>query len=113
MVTADDVQRVKPDPDLERAATSALGVAPATAVALEDVPNGVLAAKRAGLWAVAVPNALTCTLPWSHADLRLASLADVPRSVLLEQLTRLPEQVMVGVAEHEDPARRCRCGRQG
>ena len=82
----DDVERVKPAPDLYRAAVEALGVAPDEAVAFEDAPNGVAAAKAAGLWCVAVPNALTRDLDLSHADLRLASLADEPLEWILERL---------------------------
>jgi beta-phosphoglucomutase-like phosphatase (HAD superfamily) len=51
-----------------------------------DSPNGVWAAKRAGMSAVAVPNALTARLDLAHADLRLRSLADVPLADLLARL---------------------------
>jgi HAD superfamily hydrolase (TIGR01509 family) len=80
---ADDVTRVKPDPALYRAACEHLGVQPGRAVALEDSPNGILAAKRAGLFCVAVPNALTGRLALHAADLRIASLRDLPLPELL------------------------------
>jgi HAD superfamily hydrolase (TIGR01509 family) len=80
---ADDVARVKPDPALYRAACEHLGVPPARAVAIEDSPNGILAAKRAGLFCVAVPNALTGRLALDAADLRLASLSELPLAELL------------------------------
>jgi HAD superfamily hydrolase (TIGR01509 family) len=83
---ADDVPRVKPDPALYLAVLAAAGVGPRDAVALEDSPNGVLAAKRAGLTCVAVPNPLTARLDLGAADLRLASLADLPLTALLERL---------------------------
>lgn len=83
---AEDVPSVKPDPALYRAVLEATGTRGAHAVALEDSPNGVLAAKRAGLACVAVPNALTARLDLGAADLRLASLADVSLSVLLARL---------------------------
>ena len=83
---ADDVPRVKPDPALYHAVLEATGVRAADAVALEDSPNGVLAAKRAGLACVAVPNELTARLDLGAADLRLSSLADVPLSALLARL---------------------------
>jgi HAD superfamily hydrolase (TIGR01509 family) len=84
--TADDVQRTKPAPDLYLAATEALGVRPEEAVALEDSANGVTAAKRAGLYCVAVPNAMTHELPLDHADLRLNSLADMTLPNLIATL---------------------------
>lgn len=83
---SDDVQRVKPDPELYRAVCELLGVDPAHAIAFEDSPNGILAAKRAGLTCVAVPNPLTARLDLSGADLRLDSLADLPLSELLRRL---------------------------
>ena len=46
-----------------------LGVAPHEAVAFEDSPNGVTAAKAAGLYCVAVPNPVTASLDLAHADL--------------------------------------------
>ena len=83
---ADDVPRVKPDPALYRAAVQSLGARPDEAVALEDSPNGILAAKRAGLTCVAVPNPLTVRLDLSLADLRLSSLAELSLPALLARL---------------------------
>ncbi|MBV9865390.1 MAG: HAD family hydrolase [Abitibacteriaceae bacterium] len=85
--SADDVERGKPDPALYLAAVQTLGVAPTEAIALEDSPNGVLAAKRAGLFCVAVPNAITRELSFDLADLQVASLAELP----LEQLLSLKD----------------------
>jgi len=80
---ADDVQRTKPDPASYQAVLQALQLRPEQAIALEDSPNGILAAKRAGLFCVAVPNALTRQLALDHADLCLTSLADWPLARLL------------------------------
>ena len=79
----DDVSHPKPDPALYQAALEALGVEPQEAIALEDSPNGILAAKRAGLFCVAVPNPLTSQLSLAQADLQVASLADLPLTRLL------------------------------
>jgi beta-phosphoglucomutase-like phosphatase (HAD superfamily) len=65
-----------------------LGVRAEEAIAFEDSPNGVLAAKRAGLYCVAVPNPLTKQLRLDGADLVLDSLADLP----LEELIALVEE---------------------
>jgi HAD superfamily hydrolase (TIGR01509 family) len=83
---AEDVPRVKPDPALYQAVLEATGVSGSDAVAFEDSPNGVLAAKRAGLACVAVPNVLTARLDLGAADLCLPSLADVPLATLLTRL---------------------------
>ncbi|MDQ5853569.1 MAG: HAD family hydrolase [Chloroflexota bacterium] len=86
VVCADDVSRIKPDPELYQTALSWLGLRAEEVIAIEDSPNGVLAATRAGLFCVVVPNALTGQLPLDHADLRLRSLADLPLPALLEHV---------------------------
>lgn len=80
---SDDVERTKPDPQLFHAVLRGLGVVAEQGIVLEDSPNGVLAAKRAGLYCVAVPNPLTRQLSLGGADLRLNSLADMPLEELL------------------------------
>jgi HAD superfamily hydrolase (TIGR01509 family) len=87
VLTRDDVARTKPAPDLYIAATKALDVHPSQAIALEDSPNGIAAAKDAGLRCVAVPNALTRDLDVSRADVRLGSLAEMPLERLLDVLS--------------------------
>jgi len=74
---SDDVARTKPEPDLYLAALAALGLSAEEAIALEDSPHGVAAAKRAGLYCVAVPNDLTRHLPLDGADRVVSSLAEV------------------------------------
>src|SRR5437879_3294163 len=74
----DDVEHVKPEPDLYLAVLDCLGVAATEAVAIEDSPNGIMAAKRAALRCVAVPNPLTAGLALRGPDVRLRSLAPVP-----------------------------------
>jgi len=61
-----------------RRALAAIEVVPDEAIAFEDSSNGIAAAKAAGLFCIAVPNPLTAPLDFSAADLRLASLADLP-----------------------------------
>lgn len=82
----EDVPEGKPAPDLYLAALSALGATGPEAVALEDSAPGVLAAKRAGLWCVAVPNPSTQGHDLRRADLRLRTLVDQPLPRLLAQL---------------------------
>jgi HAD superfamily hydrolase (TIGR01509 family) len=54
-VSAEEVARGKPEPDVFLAAALLLGVRPAECVVLEDAPPGVEAARRAGMSCVAVP----------------------------------------------------------
>jgi HAD superfamily hydrolase (TIGR01509 family) len=91
VVCREDAPRAKPAPDLYVRAVEELGVAPAEAVAIEDSPNGIAAAKAAGLRVVAVPNEVTGTLDLSRADCRLASCAEVPLGELLARLARPAE----------------------
>lgn len=74
VVTAEDVEHGKPAPDIYVEACRRLGSAPAECVALEDSPPGILSARDAGLFVVAVPYLDGIPLP--EADLVAASLAD-------------------------------------
>jgi len=84
LIASDDVQRTKPDPELFQSALAALALQPEQAVVFEDSPNGILAARRAGIFSVAVPGKLTRELPLDGADLRLNSLSDLPLRDLLD-----------------------------
>jgi HAD superfamily hydrolase (TIGR01509 family) len=55
IVTSDDVEHAKPEPDLYLLACQRLSVPPGEALALEDSPSGIAAAKAAGLTCIAVP----------------------------------------------------------
>jgi HAD superfamily hydrolase (TIGR01509 family) len=72
----EDVASPKPEPDLYRLVLNRFGLGGTEAIALEDSSTGVLAAKRAGLWVVAVPNPSTGHHDLAKADLRVGSLAD-------------------------------------
>jgi HAD superfamily hydrolase (TIGR01509 family) len=82
----DDVTNAKPAPDLYVAVLECLGVSASEAFAIEDSPNGVIAARRAGLRCVAIPNTITASLDLSHADLVLRSLSEVTLPELLQRL---------------------------
>ncbi len=82
----EDVRQIKPDPELFLAALEALQVPAEQALAFEDSRNGVLAARRAGLRVVAVPNQITAQGTIDGASLLLASLADLPLEDLLIQI---------------------------
>jgi putative hydrolase of the HAD superfamily len=87
IVTADgDPERAKPRPILYLEALEALKLEPQEGIAFEDSPNGVRAAKAAGLACVAIPNPATSTLALDEADLVLESLADVSLPELIARL---------------------------
>jgi HAD superfamily hydrolase (TIGR01509 family) len=83
VVSTVEGQRPKPAPDVYLAALDALGLPPDEAIAFEDSPTGVAAAKAAGLRCVAVPNEVTAALTFADADLVVPSLA-LPLSSLLD-----------------------------
>ena len=76
VVTADDpeVGAAKPAPDIFLVAAKRLGVEPRDCLVFEDSPFGVTAAKAAGMFAVAVPDAAMTLERYHHADDRLKSL---------------------------------------
>jgi HAD superfamily hydrolase (TIGR01509 family) len=71
-IVSGDEAPPKPAPDLYLLACQRLGVDPASAVALEDSPTGVTAAKRAGMSCIGVPS--DARFPLHEADAVVDSL---------------------------------------
>jgi HAD superfamily hydrolase (TIGR01509 family) len=70
MVCAEgDAARAKPNPHLYEAALELLDVPASQTFAIEDSPNGIRAARAAGLPCLCVPNEATAQLDLSEADL--------------------------------------------
>lgn len=88
VITREDVGpgRTKPNPDLFLTALDRLEVPKEAAVVFEDSPNGVQAARRAGIFVVAVPNDVTSMLSLDEADLVLSTFSDMPLSALLDKV---------------------------
>ena len=72
----DMVAMTKPHPELYQTALASLQIEAREAIAFEDSPHGVTAAKAAGIFCVAIPNQVTKQLTFAHADLQLSSLAE-------------------------------------
>ena len=81
----EDTELHKPDPEPYLAVLEEIGVAPREAVAFEDSPNGVAAARAAGIFCVAVPNPITECLSLAHADRCLRSLAEEALETILSR----------------------------
>jgi HAD superfamily hydrolase (TIGR01509 family) len=87
VVCADgDTTRCKPSPALYVEALETLQVDASEAIAFEDSPNGIIAARAAGIFCVAFPNDVTSALDFSEADLLVESLEDVPLDDLLSRV---------------------------
>ncbi len=76
IVTFDDVENAKPAPDIYLKVLEKLDVSAEDALVFEDSQNGVLAAHRAGIRAIAVPNPITSIQDFSLATAVLPSLAN-------------------------------------
>lgn len=76
IVTRDDVEKVKPAPDLYLKALNDLNIEAGEAIVFEDSLNGLNAAVAAGLKCVIVPNQVTETLNFEKHVLRLNSMAE-------------------------------------
>lgn len=88
IVTAErDRSRAKPSPVMYVEALELLGVDASEAVVFEDSPNGVRAARAAGIFTVAIPNAVTRDYGLDEADLVLDSLAALTPDDLLSRFT--------------------------
>lgn len=88
--SADDEKHGKPHPDVYLTTARRLGVAPESCLAFEDSPNGVVAAKAAGMYCIAVPDPYLARDPrMDRADGRLASMEEFTPE-MLRSLTGSP-----------------------
>jgi HAD superfamily hydrolase (TIGR01509 family) len=89
VICQDDVPpgKTKPNPDIYLKVLDMLKVQNTEAVVFEDSPNGVLAARRAGIFVVAVPNGLTALMNVS-GDLTVSSLAEMSLQKLAGHVNR-------------------------
>lgn len=81
----EDAPSPKPEPDLYKLVLNRFGLRGHEAVAFEDSHTGTLAARRANLHVVAVPNESTAHHDLSNAHLRVASLAEVTLDTLVRR----------------------------
>ena len=88
VICAEDVGagRTKPNPDLFLLALDQLKARKAEAIVFEDSPNGVRAARAAGIFVVAVPNPVTSMLAIENANLTLRSLTELSLHDLLNKV---------------------------
>lgn len=76
VLTRNDVDRGKPDPEIYLRACQFLALAPADVAVIEDSYNGTLAAAAAGCQCIAIPHPLSKSFDFSHADLVADHLLD-------------------------------------
>lgn len=76
LMPSDHIRHGKPDPEIYLTTASRLELYPADCVVLEDAENGIVAAKLAGCYAIAVPSARTTDQDYSRADYVARDLSD-------------------------------------
>lgn len=76
VLSAEDVERRKPHPDIFLKAAERLGVKPDACTVIEDAVHGIMAAKTAGMRCLAVATTFPPTA-LAQADLVRASIADL------------------------------------
>ena len=85
LVFGDEIEISKPDPEIYRKACEQLDMKPTQCVALEDSEAGILSAKNAGLYVIAVPNINMNTHNIKNADIRLGSLREIVQKKIFDQ----------------------------
>lgn len=83
VVTGDDVERVKPFPDIYLKAIKALAFEKEFCVAIEDSVTGIEAAKSAGIKCIAIPNEFTKNQDLSRADAMVEKLEDLNEGLIV------------------------------
>lgn len=107
----DDPARSKPAPLLYLEACRLLGIKPDQALAIEDSPPGVAAAKAAGLRCVAYPNPVTRHMDLSAADAVVDDLRGLSLAALVGIVTTA--RLRPRAASAGDPCRRLRASGRG
>lgn len=85
VVSGDEIGRGKPEPDIYVRTAEMLGVAPERCVAIEDAPNGILSATRAGMTVIAVRTPYTSHLPLEGADMTVDTLEGIDVGEIISQ----------------------------
>jgi len=88
LVTGADVKRGKPDPQVFLLAAERLGVPPANCAVVEDAPQGVEAANRAGMASIALTGTTTHEA-LSHAQLIVDRLSELSPARIADLIDRL------------------------
>ena len=83
--SAEDVVQAKPHPEVYRLSLRTFGLAPQQALAFEDSPNGVMAAKAAGIPCIIVESDITKNAPFGLEQMKIPSMDAVPLDILLHQ----------------------------
>lgn len=84
LVTTSEAGKSKPAPDVYLLAAQKIGVAPANCIVFEDSPNGLSAAKSAGMYCVAIQSDGEFIRKFSNADYLLRTFSGITIGQLFE-----------------------------
>ena len=88
IVTSDDVPKPKPDPATYARAVDGLGVPPQNCMAIDDSPNGIASAKKAGMKVLGI-TAIHDISSLEQADCHLPSLESLNLNDLISMFEKL------------------------
>jgi len=83
IITGDQVKHTKPHPEPYLTAAEKLAIKPGQCIVIENAPTGITAAKRAGMYCVAVKTTIQDEQILKEADLIVDDLAEFPVEKLL------------------------------
>jgi putative hydrolase of the HAD superfamily len=87
LITQNDVNRIKPAPDLFWKAIDVLGIKPEEGLVFEDSLNGLIAAQKAHLTTVIIPNPVTEALPFENYHMKLSSMSEMSLADILHTIS--------------------------
>ncbi len=82
IIAGDEVKRAKPEPEIFLKAARGLKLKPEECVVVEDARLGVIAAKRANMYAVSIQDPYTKHQDHSMADLQLNEISELNQEVI-------------------------------
>ena len=98
VLTREDVEKAKPDPEIYLLAAQRLGVEPQDCLVLEDSPNGVRSGVAAGM------NVIAVATPFTMAALHSSQVLD--HAWVVHEPEKLLDAVRDRIAEHNQSAHR-------
>lgn len=84
IITGDQVTHTKPHPEPYLTAAEKLGVKPEECIVIENAPSGITAAKKAGMFCIAVKTTIQDERYLKEADLIVDDVSQIPIDRLLQ-----------------------------
>jgi beta-phosphoglucomutase-like phosphatase (HAD superfamily) len=82
IVTGDQIENGKPDPETYLKVSNQLGISPNECVVFEDAQSGIQSAKAASAWCIAIKNKDAISQDTHDADITVSTLNDITLDLL-------------------------------